>query len=194
MAFSAAALLAIGCTRNGFTAQEKRTIGKPGGGIMRLWLVDNPQDSLLLRQTAKTVMRRQAASGTMSVLQERMLATVNDPENPGVGIAAPQVGIPYRMVAVQRFDKEGQPFGFYINPEIISYSEETVNSPEGCLSVPGKNGTVKRSASIEISYMDKDFNPVTERVEGFTAIVFQHEIDHLNGILYPDRAFEMQAE
>lgn len=189
-----AALLSAGCGRSGFTSAEKERIGKSGDGIMRLWLVSDPGDSLLLRRQASDVTRRMALSKSFATLKERLLATVNDPENTGVGIAAPQVGISCRLVAVQRFDKPGEPFEFYINPVITEFSPDKCTGREGCLSIPGKSGAVERSAAIEISYLDESFNPVSERIEGFTAIIFQHETDHLDGILYTDRASDITEE
>lgn len=194
LALSAAAL-AASCSHGGFTDEEKKIIGKPGDGIMRLWLVDNAEDSLLLRQPAAELTVEHLRSPEFAVLKDRMIATVKDPENPGVGIAAPQVGLPYRLVVVQRFDKEGQPMEFYVNPRITEYSADKAAGREGCLSVPGKWGTVERACSIEISYLHENtFEPVAERVEGFTAVIFQHEIDHLDGTLYTDRASEVNEE
>ena len=67
--------------------------------------------------------------------------------------------------------------------------------PEGCLSVPGMRGNVRRSTAIEIEYRDPfDFELHRERVEGFTAVIFQHEIDHLDGILYVDTALEIEKD
>lgn len=171
---------------------EKNIIGSHGEGIMPLRLTTNPQDSLFLRGVAKPVNKRLARSAEFSVLKERMLATVTDPTNEGVGIAAPQVGLAYRLIAVQRFDKSSEPFDFYIKPIIVSYSEEKRVGREGCLSIPGCAGQVERSAQITIRYNSwEDFSEKEETVTGFTAVIFQHEIDHLDGILFPDRAESM---
>jgi peptide deformylase len=123
-----------------------------------------------------------------------MLATVQNPENEGVGIAAPQVGILRRVVAVQRFDKEGEPFEFYVNPEIVEFGDEMELGGEGCLSVPDFSGDVWRAQRIVIKYRDEKFAEHTETIEGFTAVIFQHEIDHLDGILYIDRMEEDDQE
>ncbi len=181
-------ILMTACTP--FTSAERDLIGTdPEAGKMRLWTVDNPQDSTLLRQTAVLLTRGEVKSNYFDVLTARMLATVQDPTNPGVGIAAPQVGVSKQLVCVQRFDKEEEPLEFYINPRIESYSEETAIGSEGCLSVPGKRGEVKRSTQIVVSYTDREtFSERSDTVEGFTAVIFQHEIDHLNGRLYIDLA------
>ncbi|MDR2936964.1 MAG: peptide deformylase [Rikenellaceae bacterium] len=175
---------------NPFTSVERDLIGTdPGAGKMRLWTVGNPQDSMLLRRTAILLARGEMNSNYFDVLIARMLATVQDPTNPGVGIAAPQVGVSKQLVCVQRFDKENEPFEFYINPRIESYSEETAIGSEGCLSVPGKRGGVKRSTRIVVTHTDREtFSERSDTVEGFTAVIFQHEIDHLAGRLYTDLA------
>ena len=156
--------------------------------IMRILTTDNPEDLTALRNKAKKLTKKDAASEWFAALKPSMLATVTDPSNTGVGIAAPQVGIGYRLIAVQRFDKEDNPFEFYINPEITAYSEERVTGDEGCLSVPSVYEPVSRSAIIDIRYRDqKTWKWVEETVSGFTAVIFQHEADHLDGILFTDR-------
>jgi peptide deformylase len=98
------------------------------------------------------------------------------------------VGIAKRLIVVQRFDKEDGPFEFYVNPRITAVSDSMVVGAEGCLSVPGRYGKVARHAEVTIEYLDGyDFTPHTERVGGYTAIIFQHEIDHLEGVLYIDK-------
>ena len=105
----------------------------------------------------------------------------------GVGIAAPQIGISRRVIIVKRLDKEPlKPFEFFINPEIVYYSEKKVIDWEGCLSIPKGFGKVLRSEEIEIEYNTIDNKTVKERIKGFTARIFQHELDHLNGILFVD--------
>lgn len=127
-----------------------------------------------------------------------MIATVSAPEEDGVGIAAPQVGISRRVIAVQRLDKEGEPFAIYPNIRIIAVRGDKVEGQEGCLSVPGKRGTVARWRDIDISYTLVPSSGVprdtTETVKGFTSVIFQHECDHLDGVLYTDRASSVTEE
>lgn len=176
---------------SGFTAAEKEIIGTDPQAGMRLWTVDNEQDSVLLYSKSADLPAAEIRTKEFDVLVNRMYATVTDPGNPGVGIAAPQVGILRRIVLVQRFDKEGEPFGVYVNPRIVEYSEDSRVGSEGCLSIPGRNGSVMRAAVIKITYTDLEtLEEVEETVEGFTAVIFQHEIDHLDGILYTDRMQE----
>ena len=123
------------------------------------------------------------------VLKQRMFLAMRGDTRPGVGIAAPQVGINRNLIWVQRFDKPEKPFEFYVNPKIIWKSELMRLGPEGCLSIPQDRSDVYRHYTIKISY-SKDGKTVEEIVEGFTAVIFQHETDHLNGILFTDRRAE----
>ncbi len=181
---------ALSCTKPiTFTQSELDLIGSDStAGIMRLFVVDNPADTLVLRSVSSDLTAEDVKSDYYNTLKKRMLATVLDTANAGVGIAAPQVGINKRLVAVQRLDKAGEPFEFYANIRFLELSGECKWGWEGCLSVPGKRDTVQRSTRVIISYIDD--NTFTERrdtIEGFTAVIFQHEVDHLEGILYTDR-------
>lgn len=121
-----------------FTREEQERIGySEEESIMPLFLVTNRADSLFLRLQAKEFGKEDVETETFRILKSRMLATVKDSLNEGVGIAAPQVGILRQLVAVQRLDKTGEPFEFYVNPEIIYFSQDTVLGQEGCLSIPG---------------------------------------------------------
>lgn len=172
-----------------FTAGEIDIINRNDSlKIMKLYIVDNPSDTIVLREIAPDLNRADIKSEHFLKLKERMLATVQDSTNPGVGLAAPQVGVSKRLIVVQRLDKRGEPYKFYINPRIEFYSPECELGPEGCLSVPGMSGEVMRSKKIVVSYTDeKSFKTRRDTVEGYTAVIFQHEIDHLEGILYTDR-------
>ncbi len=110
--------------------------------ILPLYIIDNPHDTLVLRAIAKDFNKTDVASAYYQQLKERMLATVQDTTNPGVGLAAPQLGISKRLIVVQRFDRKGEPLRFYLNAKIEKYSEECELGPEGCLSVPGKSAEV----------------------------------------------------
>lgn len=182
-------ILFMGCRhKQAFTTQERETIIS-GTGIMRLWTADNAEDSVLLRAKAMSLGKTEMESEIYSALKQRMLETVNDTNNQGVGIAAPQVGISRQLIAVQRFDKEGESFEFYANPRITYYSDEKECGPEGCLSVPGVRDSVFRSTRIVVCYMDaSEYTERKDTVEGFTAVIFQHEIDHLNGVLFTDKS------
>lgn len=171
---------------SGFTSTERETIYSGDSEIMRVLSIANEHDSLLLRSSSKPLNEKMLQEKEFQTLCRRMLATVQNPENEGVGIAAPQVGILRRLVAVQRFDKEGEPFEFFINPEIVDKDSTLVAGGEGCLSVPEIYDNVERSQRITLRYYDTDFVQHKEVVEGFTAVIFQHEIDHLDGKLFID--------
>ena len=170
----------------GWSSNEKSII--EGQGVMRVLTIEDRDDSLFLRTPCKDLTVKEIKSAEYSVLAERMLETVTSPEQDGVGIAGPQVGIGRRVVAVQRFDKEGEPFEVYPNIRVTARRGEPEPGPEGCLSVPGRRGDVLRWQDIDVAYTSpatgKD---TTERIQGFTAVIFQHETDHLDGILYIDK-------
>ena len=180
--------LACGEKSDSFTREERERIGhSEEEGIMPLFLVTNRVDSLFLRLQAKEFGKEDIETETFRVLRSRMLATVRDSLNEGVGIAAPQVGISRQLVAVQRLDKVGEPFEFYVNPEIIYFSQDTVLGQEGCLSIPGRMGSVYRSKEIVVRYRDElSFEWRQDTVREFTARIFHHEIVLLNGFLYTD--------
>ena len=173
------------CNR-GFTPDERATIEAGTRDIMYVLSIAEHDDSLQLRSESLPLTHEMVLTPEYQRLRERMLATVQDPENEGVGIAAPQVGIQRRMVAVQRFDKEGEPFEFYINPTIVERIGENKCGGEGCLSVPDVRGEVERWQSIRLRYRDEQFTEQEELIGGFTAVIFQHELDHLDGKLFID--------
>lgn len=157
---------------------------------MRVFLITESEDSLLLRQKSLDVYPNPSDS-ILSHFVSRLYATVTDSASMGVGIAAPQVGILKNIIWVQRFDKEGFPFEEYLNPKILQYSEMKQTRREGCLSIPGRTDTLEcRSYAILLEYDRLQGERKIEMVEGFTAVIFQHEIDHLNGILYLDHLKE----
>lgn len=141
------------------------------------------------------VLRRKAHKVTqfdndLQVLIDDMVETVRDA--PGVGLAAPQVGVSQRVIVVEyaENDEEDSPKKLYvaINPEIIQPSEETELGIEGCLSVPGLVGEVDRHTAITIKAQNRRGQPIKIKASGWLARIFQHEIDHLDGIIYTDRA------
>ena len=153
---------------------------------MRVFKITNPSDSILLR-TKSTKVKVDPNDLVLKAFIDRLYATVRDSISLGVGIAAPQVGILKNIIWVQRFDKEDFPFEVYLNPEIVDYSDKKQPCLEGCLSIPDRRDTTyTRAETILIEYDQWNRQRVRESVSGFTAVIFQHEIDHLNGILYLD--------
>ena len=101
----------------------------------------------------------------------------------GIGLAAPQVGLPHRILVMDDGKGGAQPL---INPEIESRSG-TIREEEGCLSLPGVFGVVERSKTITVRAMDADGKPVSFEAAGLKARIVQHELDHLDGVLFIDR-------
>ena len=157
--------------------------------IMRVLTIDNPADNFILRDRSTDLSAKALASDDFKKLSVLMVATVTHPSQDGVGIAGPQVGLNRRVVAVQRFDKPGEPFEVYPNIRIVWASDSLAYGPEGCLSVPDRREDVLRSQEIIIEYalIQQPEQQVRDTVKGFTAVIFQHEIDHLDGVLYIDR-------
>lgn len=121
-----------------------------------------------------------------AILVERMKLSLLSTGS-GVGIAAPQVGINRRIIWVQRFDKEGKPFEYFLNPVILWKSQLQNLGPEGDLSITDFRDQFYRSKVIQLEYSDLKGKKHIEIIEGFTAVIFQHEIDHLSGILISDK-------
>ena len=111
---------------------------------------------------------------------------------PGVGLAAPQVGVSERVVVIEYGDDEDEsvPQKLYtiVNPEITRTSQETLVGTEGCLSVPGLIGDVERHEAVTVRGFSCRGQPTTIKASGWLARIFQHEIDHLEGVVFLDRA------
>lgn len=118
----------------------------------------------------------------------------------GVGLAAPQVGLPIRVLIIDLapFIEDDPELGAFkivmINPTILERSEEEVAGEEGCLSIPGIHETVFRAEKIKIRYMDEYFHEHIEEFEGYKARVIQHEYDHLEGHLFTDRVTPIRRQ
>lgn len=184
-ALLAAAAVLLLC-RKPFSAYERTVIEKSDS---LMYVLTMPEDSTVLRAKSRDMSRRELRSPQLQTLIEKMLYSVQHPSQDGVGIAAPQVGINVRLVCVMRLDKAGAPFEPYLNIHIDSFGGKMITGPEGCLSVPPYRGYVKRHDKVRISYLRPGtLEKVTEDIEGYVAVIFQHECDHLDGILYTDRA------
>ena len=188
IACAVALLAACGGPRGPFDAREREIITR-SDSVMYVTVVSDPADSLLLRQPCAELSAEEIRSGAYRMLAAKLLTTVQSPEQGGVGIAAPQVGVLRRVAAIQRLDLPDEPFVVYPNICVVKHLGDTVRGPEGCLSIPGRRGIVPRSEGVVITWTDPEtLEPRTEEIHGYTAIIFQHETDHLDGILYTDRA------
>ena len=145
------------------------------------------------------VLRRKARAVTtfdknLQTLIDDMVETMRDA--PGVGLAAPQIGLSERLIVVEYYVKEEdeeneeapKKVWAVLNPEIVKTSEETTMGVEGCLSIPGLVGEVERHTEVLVRGLNRHGKPLKVKAEGWLARIFQHEIDHLNGVLFPDRA------
>ncbi len=113
----------------------------------------------------------------------------------GCGLAAPQVGVSKRLVVIDIAGEGEEPRPMYlVNPEIVWASEEKEISEEGCLSVPGQRAEVERPASVRIKYLDYNGEAQEILAEDFLAVAAQHEIDHLDGVLYIDRISRLKRQ
>ncbi|TCP69779.1 peptide deformylase [Baia soyae] len=133
----------------------------------------------ILKEKAKPVTKFHAR---LHKLLDDMAETMYDAN--GVGLAAPQIAISKRVIVV---DVDEQLYEV-VNPEIVEKRGEQFNPPEGCLSIPNLLGEVRRADYIKIVGQDRNGNPIEIEANGFLSRAFQHEVDHLNGILFPDVA------
>ncbi len=179
----ALAALLPGCAARPLTPLERYHIESGGPGeAMPVVQDEDPAGDAFLRAVAEAV---DPLDPVVRRLAKRMRVTVE--EAPGVGIAAPQVGISRRMVWVQRLDKADKPFEIYLNPRIVRRSQETEVGWEGCLSVSAGYGQVQRSIWLDLQWQGLDGRRHREHIEGFVAVIVQHELDHLDGVLFVDR-------
>ncbi len=144
----------------------------------------------LLRQVSKPIERVDA---DLKRLADDMLETMYDA--PGIGLAAIQIGVPRRMLVidVSREGEEKQPLVF-VNPEVVASSDERSVYEEGCLSIPDYYAEVERPATVTVKYLDRDGKEQTVQADGLLATCLQHEIDHLNGVLFIDHISRLKRD
>ncbi|TGK04203.1 peptide deformylase [Leptospira langatensis] len=145
----------------------------------------------LLRKTSELVSPDELGTKEFKKLIRDMFDTMRHAE--GVGLAAPQIGILKKIVVVGSEPDDEAPASsqvperILLNPEITPITESVDGNWEGCLSVPGMRGYVERPNKIRMKWMDEKGGNHDEVIEGYQAVVYQHECDHLNGVLYVDR-------
>ncbi len=142
----------------------------------------------ILRRKTRTISRFDAE---LQSLVEDMIETMR--AAPGVGLAAPQVGVSDRLIVVEYPEDDAQedtPKKLFVvvNPEIKETSAETEMGIEGCLSIPGLHGEVERALAVTVKGQTRRGQPFKIKAKGWLARIFQHEIDHLNGVVFTDRA------
>ena len=186
--FISALLTVVSCgVESGLTMTPQETLLiNEAADTMRILTIESEADLEVLRSSSVDFSTADLATAEYSKLADKMVKTLENTDG-GVGIAAPQVGINRRVVAVQRVDKGGEPIEVYANIVIEQMRGALEPGPEGCLSVPDRRGDVLRYQDISIRYTDVSGKMVREDVSGFAAVIFQHETDHLDGVLYIDR-------
>jgi len=144
----------------------------------------------VLRQTSKPVER---VDDDLRRFADDMLETMYDA--PGIGLAAIQVGEPIRMLVmdVSKEEEDNKPY-VLINPEVVATGDEVSTYEEGCLSIPDYYAEVERPASVTVNYLDRDGKSCTMEADGMLATCVQHEIDHLNGILFIDHISKLKRD
>jgi len=144
----------------------------------------------VLRQKAEPV---KEVDEDIRHLLDDMVETMYDAV--GIGLAAPQIGISKRLIVMDCAKDDNPPeIWKMVNPEIIRRSDETSKIEEGCLSIPGYNGDVARPAEVDVRYLDSDGNLQEMTATGLLAACVQHEIDHLDGVLFIDHLSRLKRD
>jgi peptide deformylase len=174
-------------------------------GIRRILTLDNTPDLAILKQVSTPVT---VVDDSVRALMDDMLDTMYDA--PGIGLAAVQIGDLRRVVVMDLGDgpvPEGAaPVGdgqepprvpnprFFVNPEVLWASDETFCYEEGCLSIPEYFDQVERPARVRVAYLNREGERIEEEIEGLYAVCYQHELDHLNGVLFIDHLSRLRRD
>lgn len=143
----------------------------------------------ILRQKSEAIDLQKTDFELIKKLSQEMLKTMRQAH--GIGLAAPQIGELLRLVVVEQLPGMDSPL-VLINPKILHYSWRKDVAEEGCLSIPGEYGLVKRSVSIKCEFINLNNQKIKIKVSGLLARVIQHEVDHLNGILFIDKKIKSE--
>ena len=171
--------------------------------IRRILTVDNAADTAILKQVSAPV---DGVDDALRALMDDMLETMY--AAPGIGLAAAQIGELKRVIVMDLGDREveGEPQDtaedqqarrnprYFVNPEIVWKSDELFSYEEGCLSVPEYFDAVERPARVRVKYLNYDGQLVEEEAEGLYAVCIQHEMDHLEGVLFIDHLSRLKRE
>jgi peptide deformylase len=183
-----------------------------GMAVRRILTIDNAADLAVLKQVSTPV--EGPVTDELRALMDDMLETMYDA--PGIGLAAVQIGDTRRVIVMDLGDKDGSACDvdpaemsdedrakweaerknprYFINPEILWASDETVPYEEGCLSIPEYFDSVERPARCRVRYLNYDGQPVEEECDGLYAVCIQHEMDHLNGVLFIDHLSRLKRD
>jgi peptide deformylase len=175
-----------------------------GMTVRRILTIDNTADLAVLKQVSRPV---ETVDDDVRALMDDMLDTMYDA--PGIGLAAVQIGDLRRIVVMDLGDGAPPPDAaapaegeetrvpnprFFANPEVLWASDETYCYEEGCLSIPEYFDEVERPARVRVAYLDRDGERIEEEIEGLYAVCFQHELDHLNGVLFIDHLSRLRRD
>lgn len=156
-------------------------------------IIETGDDNEILRSVSDII--KPAEMKQYRSLADSMIKHIKNPDNGGVGLAAPQVGVNKRLIVVslmKTYDDETYRTIAMVNPEIIEHAENKVKWEEWCLSVPGETGDVERWEWVKVSFIDPEGRKYALRLESLAARIVQHEIDHLDGVLFTDKADNIQ--
>ena len=175
--------------------------------VQRILTIDNATDLAILKQVSTPVA---AVDDSVRALMDDMLETMYDA--PGIGLAAVQIGDLRRVVVMDLGDApapEGEADGepeteeeaarranprFFVNPEVLWASEDMFSYQEGCLSIPEYFDAVERPARVRVAYLNREGERIEEEISGLYAVCFQHELDHLNGVLFIDHLSRLRRD
>ena len=164
--------------------------------IRRILTVDNAADLAVLKQISKPV---DGVDDALRALMDDMLETMYDA--PGIGLAAVQIGVPSRVIVMDLGDRDAEEDAepvkkplYFVNPEIVWSSEETAPYEEGCLSVPEIFEAVERPAKVRLRYLNYQGEQIEEDADGLYAVCIQHEMDHLQGVLFIDHLSRLKRD
>ncbi len=155
--------------------------------------IETGDDNEILRSVSDTI--KPAELKQYRGLAESMIKHIKNPENGWVGLAAPQVWVNKRMIVVslmKDYEDENYRVIAMINPDIIEHSEVKIKWEEWCLSVPGETGDVERWTWVKVAFIDPEGRKYALKLENLAARIIQHEIDHLDGILFTDKATNIE--
>ncbi|PVM84361.1 peptide deformylase [Caulobacter endophyticus] len=158
--------------------------------IRRILTIDNAADLATLKKISTPV---EAVTDEVRALMDDMLETMYDA--PGIGLAAVQIGEPVRIIVMDLAREGEEPAPrYFVNPELFDPSEELFVYEEGCLSVPEYFDAVERPARIKVRYLNYQGEQVVEEAEGLFAVCIQHEMDHLEGVLFIDHLSRLRRD
>ncbi len=157
--------------------------------IRRILTVDNAADTAVLKQVSTPV---EGVDDELRALMDDMLETMY--AAPGIGLAAVQIGVPKRVIVMDLGSGEEKAPRYFVNPEILTTSEDTLPYEEGCLSIPEYYDEVERPAKVTLRYLNYHGEQIEEEAEGLFAVCIQHEMDHLEGVLFIDHLSRLRRD